>query len=144
MLKIGRWFSFATPEERKEHEQDYFQSVFPFGEPQKQLEQTLLKTCVQAPVNENEKLYQLLLLKNLYSQVKPTALEENLVKWYHGFLLKKWPDSARAALLSLAQLSQQAKSLESLPDEESILANAAEIERELLPRLKGKKQRKLL
>ena len=141
MLKIGRWFSFSTPEERDDYEQDYFRSVFPFGEPQKQLEQALLKVCVHAPVNENEKLYQLLVLKNLYSQSKPLALEDDLIKWYRGRLLRKWPDSARAAVLSLAQLSLQAKSLEMLPGEECVLANAAEIEKELLPRLKGNGKR---
>lgn len=141
MFHFGRWFLYSTPEEKKEQEQAYFQSVFPFGEPQKQLEQALLKTCVQAPVAEHEKLYQLLLVKNLYSQVKYAALEDSLAKWYRGSLLKRWPDPARAALLSLAQLSLKAETLEALPDAEHILANAAEIERELLPRLAAKGKR---
>ena len=50
MFHFGRWFLYSTPEEKKEQEQAYFQSVFPFGEQQKQLEQALLETCVQAPV----------------------------------------------------------------------------------------------
>ena len=94
MLNIGRWFSFSSPEERKEREEAYLQTVFPFGEAQKQMEQGLLKTCVQAPVNENEKLYQLLVVKGLYAQTRPEKLEDTLGKWYRGALLKKWPDSA--------------------------------------------------
>ena len=141
MFHFGRWFLYSTPEEKKEQEQAYFQSVFPFGEQQKQLEQALLETCVQAPVRENEKLYQLLLVKNLYSQTKPTALEDSLARWYRGALLKRWPDPARAALLSLAQLSLQAQTPEALPDAEAILSNAVEIERELLPRLRNRVKR---
>ena len=43
MFHFGRWFLYSTPEEKKEQEQAYFQSVFPFGEQQKQLEQALLE-----------------------------------------------------------------------------------------------------
>ena len=92
-------------------------------------------------MRENEKLYQLLLVKNLYSQTKPTALEDSLARWYRGALLKRWPDPARAALLSLAQLSLQAQTPEALPDAEAILSNAVEIERELLPRLRNRGKR---
>lgn len=131
---------FHTGGEKK-HEQDYFQSVFPFGEEQKQQEEALLKACVHAPVKENEKMYQLLLVKGLYSQGKPAELEDSLGKWYYGSLLKRWPDSDRAALLSLAQLSLKAESLEALPDEEQILTCAAEMERDLLPKLATRKKR---
>lgn len=140
-MKFGQWFLYSTPEEKKEHEQDYFQSVFPFGEEQKQREAALLKACVHAPVKESEKMYQLLLLKNLYSDAKHAALEDSLAKWYRAPLLKRWPDLARAALLSLAQLSLQAESLETLPDAEHILTYAAEIEKELLPKLANKRKR---
>lgn len=138
MLNIGRWFSFSSPEERKEREEAYLQTVFPFGEAQKQLEQGLLKTCVQAPVNENEKLYQLLVVKGLYAQTRPEKLEDTLGKWYRGALLKKWPDSARAALLALAQLSLEAEAPEALPVEKQVLVRTAEIQKDLLPKLKAK------
>ena len=138
MLNIGRWFSFSSPEERKEQEEAYLQTVFPFGEAQKHLEQGLLKTCVQAPVNENEKLYQLLVVKGLYAQTRPEKLENALKGWYRGSLLKKWPDPARAALLALAQLSRKAETPEDLPDEKQVLEYAEEIERTQLPRLKTK------
>ena len=138
MLNLGRWFSFSSPEERKEQEKAYLQTVFPFGEAQKQLEQGLLKTCVQAPVKENEKLYQLLVVKGLYAQTRPEKMEDTLGKWYRGSLLKKWPDSARAALLALTQLSLEAGAPEALPDEMQVSDRAAEIQKDLLPKLKAK------
>lgn len=141
MVKLGRWFSFSSEQEKKAHEQEYFLSVFPFGEPQKQLEQELLRSCICAPVSENEKMYQLLLVKNLYSQSKQTALEDGLRKWYRAPLLKKWPDSDRAALLSLAQLSLKAETFETLPDTESVRSRASEIEQNLLPKLQSKGKR---
>ena len=127
MQNIGRWFSFSSPEERKEQEQAYLRTVFPFGEAQKRLEQDLLKTCVQAPVNENEKLYQLLVVKGLYAQTRPEKLEDALRGWYRGSLLKKWPDPARAALLALARLSRKAETPEDLPDEKQVLEYAEEM-----------------
>lgn len=138
MLKFGRWFSYSTPQEKAEHEQAYFLSVFPFGEQQKRTEEALLKDCIQAPVTENEKMYQLLLAKDLYRNTKGTEREAGLKKWFGAALLKRWPESDKAILLSLAQLSLKAESLEMLPDVESVLSHGAEIERELVPKLKSK------
>ena len=91
MFKVGRWFSFTAPEEQKKHEQEYFQKVFPFGEAQKQREQELLLQCVKAPVGENEKMYQLLLLKSILTEKDPAALDSGLTEWYHSILLKAIP-----------------------------------------------------
>ena len=140
MFKVGRWFSFTAPEEQKKHEQEYFQKVFPFGEAQKQREQELLLQCVKAPVGESEKMYQLLLLKSILTEKDPAALDSGLTEWYHSILLKKWPEAARAALLSMAQLSLRADRIDALPNEECILTYAKQIEAETLPKLKSKRK----
>ena len=82
---IANWFTLRSPEERKAHEEAYLQRMFPFGQEQKEKEETFLASHVGNAVNASEKLYLLLTARQIF-EIKESSLQtRQLKKWALSF-----------------------------------------------------------
>lgn len=135
MAGIANWFSFASKEQRKQREEDYFRQMFPMGEAQKKREEELLKICIQTAISPNEKFYQLQIVKEALREPDEQRKKAALKKWYNASLTKKLPLEERAMLLALGELEQDCCSVGELPSPREIHQRSMSLLEEYLPKL---------
>lgn len=126
MPGIERWFTYVPKEERKRQQKEYFDRMYPLGEEQKKLEEELLAQCIHAKMSAKDKMYQLLLVKEIIKQEDEERRNRALKEWSEAYLMQKVPKEEQAKLYALAVLTENITSLEEMPTAEAINRKAAE------------------
>lgn len=126
MPGIERWFNYVPKEERKRQQKEYFDRMYPLGEEQKRLEEGLLAQCVHAKMSAKDKMYQLLLVKEIIKQENEERRNRALKEWSDAYLMEKVPKEEQEKLYAIAVLTENITSLEEMPTAEAILRKAAE------------------
>ncbi|MEW4412048.1 hypothetical protein [Clostridium sp. AN503] len=122
------WFSMMSRRDREKKERKYKEQMFPFGEPQRDWEQAILKELFPQVKDGDQLLYQLLCAKECLLEEDPDWREEGLAKWLNSSLMQRFSAEERMMILALAWLEQGRASLEEFPDREQVLKKAAELE----------------
>lgn len=136
-IDLLRWESRTEKEKR---EKEYYAKMFPFGEEQKEHDKELLKELVRANVKENEKLYQLLVVREALQETDAELQRRHLENWYNNRLMKRYSPTDIAVIYAIAQIELQSATLEELAQKETILEQAEQIREEVLPHLKKQKK----
>ncbi len=126
MPGIERWFNYVPKEERKRQQKEYFDRMYPLGEAQKRLEEELLAQCIHAKMSAKDKMYQLLLVKEIIKQEDEERRNRALKEWSEAYLMQKVPKEEQAKLYAIAVLTENITSLEEMPTAEAINRKAAE------------------
>ena len=135
MAGIVNWFSFQSREQREQQQRDYFERMFPMGEPQRTREKELLKQCIRTDMQPNEKLYQLQIVKEALQEPDEKRRLAALKRWYGAPLSKKLPPQERAMLLALGELEQECRLAEDMPAAEAVHKRSEILQGEVIPKL---------
>lgn len=126
MPGIERWFNYVPKEERQRQKKEYFDRMYPLGEEQKKLEENLLEECVHAKVSLKDKMYQLLLAKDIVKMEDEERRSRELKEWSKAHLMRKIPKQEQAVIYAIAVLEENITSLEEMPTREDVEKKAAE------------------
>lgn len=127
MPGIERWFNYVPKEERERQQKEYFDRMYPLGEEQKKLEEKLLEQCVHAKVSAKDKMYQLLLVKDIIRQENEERRDRDLKEWSKAHLMGKIPKEEQAKIHAIAILVENISSLEEMPTVEEVEKKAGDL-----------------
>ena len=84
------WVSMMSRRDREKKERKYKEQMFPFGEPQRDWEQVILKELFPQVKDGDQLLYQLLCAKECLLEEDPDWREEGLAKWLNSSLMQRF------------------------------------------------------